>query len=669
MVEQQNKVPNAVTNGDNETIESKCLEMCRKYVAGIWSQVTAADIRCTRFTGGLVNSTYLCQIIATISPNTCAHQTDEPRELVVRFNGPKFGIKLFDPKCPRFTDAIIAPLVSALGLGPRLYGLDPTGQVLHYYRHREFSRADLYNSKLVEQLCRKLAIVHAVRAPIPRQRDWILVFFDQCLAKMNTTFVEDRNARYRKHNCQTLLAFDLRSEIQWMARYIGKHFAAAPLVLSHNDFCGGNIMVTDGSVDDNTTAGHTVVISDYDYTAYGNRGFDFGYFLASIYKPNGFSPTADPFPDERVIQAMIRYYRKECCQLYGESWSHYSYNSAASMLSMIRVKMAGYNADRFPELSADDREEYMCSICQEIFNTPVTTTCCLQMFCEDCIAQWLTTNNTCPYDRKPLNTSGLSKAPRLVMNTLGRFKIRCDYWGHGCQEVVKLDDLSRHTVNCRFKDPKCPECQCDRKLGHDCIVALLAENSMIKRTKVDDMLIHKAFKTEANLEINTLKEELKQANDALKIEQDKNSSADRARIYDRQANNALKNEQDKNSVAERAHIRDHELHNKAKHNQSAPELLTKTMDAEMTAKTLSIISLHLKKRQKRQNLVTVCKHIVNDMDNEFGTSWHCLADRGKAGISYYTPDRSNFMKVKIAPITLILFRSVTVQIENCSLKY
>ncbi|CAG2111215.1 unnamed protein product [Medioppia subpectinata] len=146
-------------------------------------------------------------------------------------------------------------------------------------------------------------------------------------------------------------------------------------------------------------------------------------------------------------------------------------------------------SDRFPDLSAEDRDEYTCSICQEIFDCPVTTTCCLQTFCEDCITQWLQTNTTCPYDRKPLTSGQLSRAPRVMLNTLGRFKIQCDYWENGCRDVIKLEDLTGHTVNCRYNVANCSKCQCAQTSGHNCIKALqelnsklIAENKTLKLT-------------------------------------------------------------------------------------------------------------------------------------------------------------------------------------------
>jgi hypothetical protein len=75
--------------------------------------------------------------------------------------------------------------------------------------------------------------------------------------------------------------------------------------------------------------------------------------------------------------------------------------------------MSGYELSRFIDLSQSDAEEYTCSICHDIFRNPVVANCCLQTFCEQCINDWLKTNNTCPYDGKQLNRSQLSRSQRF----------------------------------------------------------------------------------------------------------------------------------------------------------------------------------------------------------------------------------------------------------------
>jgi hypothetical protein len=72
--------------------------------------------------------------------------------------------------------------------------------------------------------------------------------------------------------------------------------------------------------------------------------------------------------------------------------------------------MSGYELSRFVDLDQSDAEELTCIICQDILRNPVFTHCYLQIFCEQCINDWLETNNKFPYDRKYLNKSQLSRS-------------------------------------------------------------------------------------------------------------------------------------------------------------------------------------------------------------------------------------------------------------------
>ncbi|CAG2117580.1 unnamed protein product, partial [Medioppia subpectinata] len=118
--------------------------------------------------------------------------------------------------------------------------------------------------------------------------------------------------------------------------------------------------------------------------------------------------------------------------------------------------MPGYCVDRFPNLSAEDREEYTCSICQDIFNTPVTTSC-RHTFCEDCITEWLESNTTCPNDRKRLSPRKLSpaslqhmSAPVMLIN-----KMNADMRDKTVAIIRKMlakhntvSDVCKHAVDC-----------------------------------------------------------------------------------------------------------------------------------------------------------------------------------------------------------------------------
>ncbi|CAG2106024.1 unnamed protein product [Medioppia subpectinata] len=363
---------------------------------------------------------------------------------------------------------------------------------------------------------------------------------------------------------------------------------------------------------------------------------------------------------------------------------HVSYLPPLQSMLDQGYQMPGYSGDRFPELSAEDREDYSCSICQEIFNTPVTTTCCRQTFCEECINEWLNTNNTCPNDRKPLTRNDLSPAPRLVINLLGKLMIRCDYWDYGCHKVIKLDELVRHTIKCRYKVEKCVKCECEQRPGHDCIAALLAENRELKKMLAAEVIINKAtkymdkvnldasgskqiacvnghhelkpghdcidelraFKSQAQLEINRLKHEL----DAAKL----------ALVLNTQA---LRQQQiiSKHVNGNRAYTTDHQLLLECRRHVSAPVLLHSNMKADVTNKTLWIIRDSL---IKQNSLYHVCKNVADAMDIEYGTSWLCIACPSDGRQAYCIANRRELMRVKIGPLTLLLFYTKMVNASN-----
>ncbi|CAG2177811.1 unnamed protein product [Oppiella nova] len=135
--------------------------------------------------------------------------------------------------------------------------------------------------------------------------------------------------------------------------------------------------------------------------------------------------------------------------------------------------MPGYNIDRFVDMSESERDEMQCSICQDILRDPVVAPCCLQMFCEQCINEWLNTETTCPHDRKVLKIDSLTRPPRALVNMLMNLKIRCDFQESGCNEVLKLGELTQHTITCKFMDSICQLCHCEKLFKHNCVESLL----------------------------------------------------------------------------------------------------------------------------------------------------------------------------------------------------
>ena len=74
--------------------------------------------------------------------------------------------------------------------------------------------------------------------------------------------------------------------------------------------------------------------------------------------------------------------------------------------------MPGYEVSRFVEIQTNELNALLCTICQDVYCTPLVTTCCGQTFCESCIKGWVDTNHTCPYDFKTLKMDNLIQPPK-----------------------------------------------------------------------------------------------------------------------------------------------------------------------------------------------------------------------------------------------------------------
>ena len=116
-------------NGETpKDIQQICLNVCQKYLSGIWRKQTEDSIEVTRLTGGNINQIYLCRII-----DGNKIDTNQPKEVIVRLYGTKY--KVFNSETlSRFNDHIIAALISELNLGPKVYGVFEQGQLLKYYK-------------------------------------------------------------------------------------------------------------------------------------------------------------------------------------------------------------------------------------------------------------------------------------------------------------------------------------------------------------------------------------------------------------------------------------------------------------------------------------------------------------------------------------------------------
>lgn len=126
----------------------------------------------------------------------------------------------------------------------------------------------------------------------------------------------------------------------------------------------------------------------------------------------------------------------------------------------------GFDVARF-ETEVD--QEFICSICQDVFRQPQMISSCEHIFCHECINDcWSRAKDPekvqCPIDRETVDKNSLKKPLRAFCNLLFNLSIRCEY--EGCEQFAKLEQLDDHLRLCQFnpenlnKEIKCPKGRC-----------------------------------------------------------------------------------------------------------------------------------------------------------------------------------------------------------------
>ena len=106
-------------------INEKCLQLCKHYLSGNWSQQTVDTIVVKRITGGMINQLYYCGIK---EPD---NNENVPQEVAIKL----YGKNLFESfESSRTRDVVIALIFMDKNLGPKIYGLFEEGQIQKYYK-------------------------------------------------------------------------------------------------------------------------------------------------------------------------------------------------------------------------------------------------------------------------------------------------------------------------------------------------------------------------------------------------------------------------------------------------------------------------------------------------------------------------------------------------------
>ncbi|KAH8018800.1 hypothetical protein HPB51_012190 [Rhipicephalus microplus] len=137
----------------------------------------------------------------------------------------------------------------------------------------------------------------------------------------------------------------------------------------------------------------------------------------------------------------------------------------------------GYDLCRF---QGDVDEELICPVCSGVLEEPLQAPQCEHAFCQGCICQWLSRQQTCPVDRQSITAAQLKPVPRILRNLLSRLQMSCDNAQFGCSAIVKLDCLTSHRETCEHNPRRLVPCEqgCglvvpkDELKDHNCVKEL-----------------------------------------------------------------------------------------------------------------------------------------------------------------------------------------------------
>lgn len=106
-------------------------------------------------------------------------------------------------------------------------------------------------------------------------------------------------------------------------------------------------------------------------------------------------------------------------------------------------------------------ELFICPVCRDVVEDPVTTDPCDHLFCKSCLK-----TGTCPLCRTQFSRT--KTIGRIAIEVYKSLVFKCAF--DGCHEELKIDTYKSHERSCPHG--RCPNCGCIRNEGHNCIQSL-----------------------------------------------------------------------------------------------------------------------------------------------------------------------------------------------------
>ncbi|KPM08212.1 choline/ethanolamine kinase-like protein 3 [Sarcoptes scabiei] len=303
-------------NANSSQMRDQAYEICRKYLSGEWNQISSDDMIFKTVSGGLSNLLFYCSLPSTHTP-----VSGEPSQVLLRMYG-----QLLEKNDTKITDSVITMLLSERNLGPKVYGIFPSGRLEEYIPARAMMCKELKDPNLSMIIARKLAIVHNLNVPIKKEATWLNDWANVWITNIRKINITNEMNPLMKE----LIRFDYENEFEILKTILSQ--CASPIVFCHNDLQEGNILLTSNQEqlprllsempsENDDHFNDQIVFIDFEFCAYNNRGFDIGnHFCERMFDYSNpewphFYSDLNEYPNEQAQRDFVREYLKQWKEL------------------------------------------------------------------------------------------------------------------------------------------------------------------------------------------------------------------------------------------------------------------------------------------------------------------------------------------------------------------
>jgi len=227
-------------NTENELSE-KAFQLCSKFLCGEWKDRN--NFKVETLNGGLTNKLYIC---------STQDSEGNIKKVVLRI----YGLIMQDVNA-QITESVVFAILGHKELGPKLYGAFTEGRLEEFIPGRNLKTQELQVPEISTTVATRLADYHQLE--VPMSRDPVLL--------------EQFQGYYKRCEQHGVNMKPYKEPFKFCSQLI--QTTRSPIVFCHNDVHEGNILIDQDKIDAGSSMTESLRLIDFEYSAYGFRGFDF----------------------------------------------------------------------------------------------------------------------------------------------------------------------------------------------------------------------------------------------------------------------------------------------------------------------------------------------------------------------------------------------------------